>query len=62
VTRHTGDYGKIRRVLGWEPEVGWAEGLRRTIKWYSENADWWEKQVWMRHIPIITASGVREYH
>ena len=62
VTRHTGDFGKIRRVLGWEPEVDWAEGLRRTIKWYSENLEWWEKQVWMRHIPIITASGVREYH
>jgi dTDP-glucose 4,6-dehydratase len=62
VTRHTGDSAKIRNALGWEPEVTWAEGLRRTIKWYSENTDWWQKQIWMRHIPIITASGIREYH
>ncbi len=28
------DIGKARRVLGFEPKVGMAEGLRRTAEWY----------------------------
>ena len=25
---------KIRRELGWEPEVGFEDGMRRTVEWY----------------------------
>lgn len=32
---------KIRRELGWEPEVGFDEGMRRTIEWYRANESWW---------------------
>ena len=32
---------KIRRELGWEPEVGYEEGMRRTIDWYVNNEQWW---------------------
>ena len=28
---------KARRVLGWSPQVGIEEGLRRTIRWYEEH-------------------------
>ena len=38
------------------------EGLDRTIGWYVANRPWWEKQLWMREIPIITKSGKREMH
>ena len=62
VVRHTGDWTKLNRVLGWEPKVSWQEGLARTIAWYRENKDVWQKQLWMREIPIITASGKQEYH
>jgi len=31
------------RGLGWQPGIGWEEGLRRTIKWYQENESWWKK-------------------
>jgi dTDP-glucose 4,6-dehydratase len=29
-------------ALGWKPEVGFDEGLRRTVEWYRENESWWE--------------------
>ena len=29
--------------LGWEPKVGFDEGLQRTIDWYAKvSKDWWE--------------------
>ena len=27
--------------LGWEPQVGFAEGIERTVEWYRENEPWW---------------------
>jgi dTDP-glucose 4,6-dehydratase len=30
------------RALGWEAQVRFAEGLRRTVAWYEENTAWWE--------------------
>jgi dTDP-glucose 4,6-dehydratase len=62
VFRHTGDYTKIDRSLGWTPRVPWEEGLRKTIAWYRKNRKWWEKQMWMRAVPIVTKSGRHELH
>jgi dTDP-glucose 4,6-dehydratase len=62
VFRHTGDITKIRDVLKWEPRVTWQKGLEKTIQWYKENKKWWEKQLWMRAVPIITKSGKKELH
>ncbi len=37
-----GDYAKIHAMLGWEPRVGLAEGLRKTVAYYRENhAHYW---------------------
>lgn len=33
------DYSKIRTVLGWEPRISLAEGLRRTIEYYLRNRE-----------------------
>ncbi len=30
------------RELGWEPRVRFAEGIGSTVRWYRENAWWWE--------------------
>ena len=62
VFRHTGDVSKIGRVLGWRPEVHWDDGLLSTIGWYRQQKKWWEKQLWMRAVPIITTSGRLELH
>ena len=31
------------RALGWEPETSFAEGLKRTVRWYAANRSWWRK-------------------
>jgi dTDP-glucose 4,6-dehydratase len=30
------------RALGWEAQVGFADGLERAVAWYRDNAWWWE--------------------
>lgn len=62
VFRHTGDCARISDALGWRPEVSWEDGLEKVIAWYSDNRKWWEKQMWMRAVPIVTQSGKRELH
>ena len=34
------DIGHARKLLGWTPEVGIEEGIRRTVAWYMENREW----------------------
>ena len=62
VIRHTGDFTKIRNVLDWKPCIDWDTGLRETIQWYKENSRWWEKQIWLRRVPITTETGQLEFH
>lgn len=62
VFRHTCDAGKIANILDWQPRHSFQQGLAQTITWYKENEGWWRPQMWMRHIPIITAKGKREMH
>ena len=40
--RYSIDASKIKRELGWEPEVSFDEGIRRTVDWYLSRRDWWE--------------------
>jgi dTDP-glucose 4,6-dehydratase len=62
VFRHTADRAKAERLLGWTPQISLDEGIDRTIEWYRRNRPWWEKQLWMREIPIVTKTGKREMH
>ncbi|NOY64454.1 MAG: dTDP-glucose 4,6-dehydratase [Nitrospirae bacterium] len=39
--RYSIDSEKIKKQLGWAPEVDFEEGIRRTVKWYKENEWWW---------------------
>jgi dTDP-glucose 4,6-dehydratase len=40
--RYLLDSSKIGRELGWEPEIGFEDGLRETVEWYAESRAWWE--------------------
>ena len=40
--RYAMDYTLARRELGFEPTLGFAEGIRRTIDWYRDNPQWIE--------------------
>ena len=62
VYRHTCDAAKATQLIGWQPTVSFERGLDETIRWYRDNESWWQPQVWMRHIPIVTADGKREMH
>ena len=62
VFRHTCDWRKAKELLGWEPLIGFEDGLKTTIEWYKANRQWWTEQLWMRHIPIVLADGSKEMH
>lgn len=37
------DPTKIHNELGWLPETKFADGIKKTIRWYLDNKAWWEK-------------------
>ena len=40
--RYAIDPTKISNELGWLPETKFEDGIKKTIKWYLENREWWE--------------------
>ncbi len=40
--RYAIDPARIETELGWRPAVDFAEGLRRTARWYLDHRAWWE--------------------
>lgn len=41
--RYAIDPTKIHRELGWFPQIKFADGIQKTIRWYLENKTWLEK-------------------
>jgi len=40
--RYSVDWTKIKRELGYEPQVKFEDGLKETIQWYHDNEAWWK--------------------
>ena len=40
--RYAIDASKIERELGWKPKRDFETGLRETVRWYLDNAPWWQ--------------------
>lgn len=51
--RYAIDPAKIHRELGWFPATKFADGIKKTIRWYLENKEWWQK---------IISGEYREYY
>ena len=51
--RYAIDPAKIHRELGWLPVTKFADGIKKTIRWYLENKEWWQK---------IISGEYREYY
>ncbi|MCB5176425.1 dTDP-glucose 4,6-dehydratase [Microvirga lenta] len=41
--RYAIDASKIERDLGWRPAETFETGLRKTVEWYLDNREWWER-------------------
>ena len=41
--RYAIDSTKINKELGWKPSETFFSGIRKTIKWYIENENWWRE-------------------
>lgn len=41
--RYAIDASKLRAELAWSPKRSFEEGLRETVRWYSENERWWQR-------------------
>lgn len=48
--RYAIDPSRIRNELGWRPSVTLDQGLRQTVRWYLDNAAWWQ--------PLLGRAGV----
>ena len=43
--RYAIDPAKIHEELGWLPETKFEDGIKKTIKWYLDNTEWWQEIV-----------------
>lgn len=41
--RYAIDASKIERELGWTPEESFETGIRKTVEWYLNNQQWWQR-------------------
>ncbi|HEY2542839.1 MAG TPA: dTDP-glucose 4,6-dehydratase [Gaiellaceae bacterium] len=40
--RYLLDSSKLRRELGWKPDIEFGDGMRETVEWYAAQRGWWE--------------------
>jgi len=41
--RYAIDATKLQRALGWQPRESLESGLRKTVRWYLDNPQWWQR-------------------
>ncbi len=61
VFRHTSSTNKAKKILGWRAKTSFEDGLDKTIEWYKNNPEWWEKSLWMRKVPMVTKMERRSF-
>jgi UDP-glucose 4,6-dehydratase len=55
------DDAKLKE-LGWQERTTWAEGLRKTLQWYTSHSDWWGdvSGALVPHPRMLSISGVEK--
>lgn len=59
---HCANITKIQTILNWKPIISFEEGLEKSVVWYQNNRALWEKQIWLRNVPIILNNGQKVIH
>ncbi|MFA4906589.1 MAG: dTDP-glucose 4,6-dehydratase [Candidatus Margulisiibacteriota bacterium] len=49
--RYSIDCSKVKK-LGWKPKTEFDEGLKKTVAWYKNNREWWEKLITGTGLPL----------
>lgn len=62
VLRHVSSTDKALEILGWKAKTDFSQGLISTIEWYQQNYEWWQEQLWMKHVAMKTRDGKVEYY
>jgi dTDP-glucose 4,6-dehydratase len=57
VSKHISSTEKAEKMIGFKAEVSFDEGLRKTVQWYRQNRHKWEKQLYMRKVPVKNKDG-----
>ena len=47
------DASKIFKTLGWSPDENFNSGILKTVKWYLNKKEWWEKFQDDRNIGMV---------
>ena len=57
VQNHISSTDKLYNATGFKAGMKIDEGMQKTIEWYSANRDWWEKQSWLKEVPVRSADN-----
>lgn len=57
VQKHISSVEKAEKTLGFKAAVVFEDGLKKTIQWYKDNRQMWEKQMMMRKVPVKSKDG-----
>ena len=50
VSRHISSTDKSKELLDWQAEISLDTGLEKTIEFYKNNRQWWERFIWMKEL------------
>lgn len=42
--RYAVDYSKIKKELGWKPQIDFNDGVKDKVRWFRMHADWWGRR------------------
>ena len=50
VSRHISSTKKSQTLLGWKAQTELDEGLDKTVEFYKNNREWWQRFIWMKEL------------